>query len=126
MTIDYYIVLYFLPNTKKVGSQILTNVIKILGLKAILLALGRIASFASLHQASQPMMFYAVESMGPTVYDWSTTLMRNMKQWLSDCKMGRVWNFGFGNTLSTFFFEWVIGLIPRVDIAPHVVWDPSQ
>ena len=63
MTIDEYIAVYCLPDTKKVGSQILTNSIKILGLKAILLALGRIAGLASLHQASQPMMFYAVECM---------------------------------------------------------------
>ena len=97
-----------------------------LGLKAILLTLGRIAGLASLHQASQPMMFYAVECMRPTVYDWSTTLLSNMKQQLSDYKMGRVWNFGFGGILSTFFFEWVPGLGPTVDIVPLGVWDPSQ
>ena len=80
MTIDDYIAVYFLPNTEKVGSQILTNSIQILGLKAILLALGRIAGLVSLHQASLPMMFYAVECMQPTLYDWSTTLLSNMKQ----------------------------------------------
>ena len=69
LTIDDYIVVYFLPNTEKVGSQILTNSIQILGLKDILLALGRIASLASLHQASRPMMFYAVECMCSTIYD---------------------------------------------------------
>ena len=63
LTIDEYIAVYYLLDTKKVGSQILTNLIQILGLKAILLALGMIAGLASLHQASQPMMFYAVECM---------------------------------------------------------------
>ena len=58
-----YIAVYCLPDTKKVGSQISINSIKILGLKSILLALGRIARLASLHQASRPMMFYAVECM---------------------------------------------------------------
>ena len=49
-----------------------------------------------------------------------------MKQYLSNYKMGRVRNFGFDSILSTFFFERVLGLSPRVDIAPHGVWDPSQ
>ena len=80
MTIDDYIVVYYLPNIEKVGSQILTKSIQILGLKAILLALGKIAGLDSLHQASRPMMFYTVECMWPTIYDWSTTLLSNMKQ----------------------------------------------
>ena len=35
--------------------------------------------------------------------------------------MGRVRNFGFGSILSTFFFECVPGLSPRVDVPPHEV-----
>ena len=49
-----------------------------------------------------------------------------MKQQLSECKMERVWNFGFSSILSAFFFERVLGLSPRVDIAPHRVRDPAQ
>ena len=52
LTIDEYIAVNYFSDMKKVGSQILTNSIQVLGLKAILLALGRIASLASLHQAS--------------------------------------------------------------------------
>ena len=69
LTIDEYIAMYCFPEMKKVGSQILTNSIQILGLKAILLALGKIAGLDSLHQASWPMMFYAVECLWPTVND---------------------------------------------------------
>ena len=49
MTIEEYIAVYFLPDTEKVGSQNMTNTIQNLGLKAILLAMGRIAGLASLH-----------------------------------------------------------------------------
>ena len=59
--------------------------------------------------------------MRPIVYDWSTMLLSNMKQQLSDCKMGRVRNFGFSSILSTFFFERVPGLSPRFDVPPHGV-----
>ena len=118
--------MYYYPDTKKVGIQVPTNAIQVLGLKAILLTLGRIAGVASLHQASWPMMFYVVECMRPTVYDWSNALLSNMKQHLSDCKMGRVRNFVFSSILSTFFFERVPGLSPRVDVPPHGVQDLVQ
>ena len=126
LTIDEYIAVYYYPETEKVGSQVPTNAIQVLGLKAILLTLGRIAGLASLHQASRPLMFYAVECMTPTIYDWSTSLLSNMKHQLSECKAGRIQNFGFSSILSTFFFERVPGLIPRVDIPLHGFRDPSQ
>ena len=40
--------------------------------------------------------------------------------------MSRVWNFGFCSILSTFFFEHVPRLSPKVEIPPHEVQDPSQ
>ena len=49
LTIDEYIVVYYFPDTKKVGSQILKNSIQVLGLKAILLAFSKIVGLASLH-----------------------------------------------------------------------------
>ena len=51
LTIDEYIAVYYFLDMEKVGTQILTNSIQVLGLKAILLALSRIARLASLHQA---------------------------------------------------------------------------
>ena len=49
LTIDEYIAMYYYLDTEKVGIQILTNSIQVLGLKAILLTLGRIVGLASLH-----------------------------------------------------------------------------
>ena len=69
LTIYEYIAVYYFSDTEMVGSQILTNSIHVLGLKAILLALGRIVGIASLHQASWPLMFYVVECMRPPMYD---------------------------------------------------------
>ena len=62
LTIDEYIAVYCYPNMEKVGSQIPTKSIQVLGLKAILLTLDRIVGLASLHQASRPLMFYAAGS----------------------------------------------------------------
>ena len=88
ITIDDYIVVYCLPDTEKVGSQIPTNSIQNLRLKAILLALSRIAWLASLLQDSSPLMFYVVECMCPTIHDLSTSLLSKMKQQITDYKMG--------------------------------------
>ena len=52
LNIDEYIAVYYFPDTEKVWSQVPTNAIQVLGLKAILLTLGGIAGLASLHQAS--------------------------------------------------------------------------
>ena len=90
MTIDEYIAVYCFSDMENVGSQILTNSIQVIGPKAILLALGKIAGLASPHRAVRPLMFYAVECMRHTVYDWSTVFLSNMKHYLSDCKMGTV------------------------------------
>ena len=102
------------------------NVIHSLSLKVIVLVLERIVGLESLHQASWPLMFYLVECMRPMVYDWSTKLLRNLKQQLTDCKLGRIKNFGYTNILSTFFFERVLSLILRFEAPPHSLWDPSQ
>ena len=49
LTIDEYIMAYCYPNIDKAGIQLPTNAIQVLGLKAILLTLGRITGLASLH-----------------------------------------------------------------------------
>ena len=78
------------------------KLIQNLSIKAILLELGKIAGLTSLNQASMPFMFYVVDCMRPTMYDWSTSLLGNMKQQLSESNMGRTRNFGFASILSTY------------------------
>ena len=115
LTIDEYNDVYYLPDTEKVGIQVPMNSTQNLGLKGILIALGRIAGLKSLHQDSRPLMFYAIECMRPTIYHWSTSLLGDMKQqYLTNYKLGRTRNFGFVIILSTFFFERVPGLSQRV------------
>ena len=72
LTIEEYIAMYCLPDTENIEIQVLVNSIKSLGLKVIVLVLDRITGLASLHQASRPLIFYVVECIRPTIYDWST------------------------------------------------------
>ena len=106
--IEEYIVVYCLPDTENLGNNIPMNSIQKLGLNSIILILARIAVQTSLHQESRPLMYYVVECMRPAIYDWSTSLLGNMKQQMTYFKIGRVRNFGFARILSTFFFEQVL------------------
>ena len=106
--------MYCLQKIEKIRIRVPINSIWSLGLKGIVLVLARITALASLHQDSRPIMFYAVECMRLTIYDWRTSFLNKMKQKLTDCKMGRKRNFQFARILSKFFFKPVPGLIPRV------------
>jgi hypothetical protein len=101
-------------------------VIKNLSLKIVVLVLTYISRSTSLQWASRPLIFYAVELLQPTIYDWCTSLLTNMKSQLKNCKQGRKRNFGFKFILCSFFFEWVPGLSPRVEIIPHRPHDPTM
>jgi hypothetical protein len=126
MNIEEYIDAHYVAGTPKVGNQVPIRGINNLILKIIMLVLTRITSSASSHQASRPLMFYAVQCMRPTVYDWCTTLLTNMKGQLIECKQGSKRNFGVASILCSFFFEWVLGLGPRVEILPRGPCDPAM
>jgi hypothetical protein len=55
-------------------------------------------------------MFYFVECLRPTVYDWCTSLLANMKIQLTECKQGDKRKFKFASILCSFLFEQVPGL----------------
>jgi hypothetical protein len=79
MNFKEYIEAHCVARTPIMGSQIPIQAIGNLRLNIIVLILTRIIGSALLHQASRPLMFYALECVRPTVYDWCTSLLTNMK-----------------------------------------------
>jgi hypothetical protein len=79
MKVKEYIEAHCVAGTPMVGTQIPIRAISNLSLKIIVLILTRMIRSASLHQASRPLMFYALECVIPTVYDWCTSLPTNTK-----------------------------------------------
>jgi hypothetical protein len=79
MNIEEYIDVHCVAGTPKLGSQIPIRAINNLSLKIIVLVLTKITGSGSLHQALRPLMFYVVQCVRPTVYDWCTSLLTNMK-----------------------------------------------
>jgi hypothetical protein len=119
MNIEDYIATHCNAGIEKLGSQLLIRSIKNQSLNSVVLVLKWITGLTSLHQASRPLIFYSVECLRPTVYDWCTSLLANMKSHLTECKLGRKSNFRFTSILCSFFIEWVLGLGPRVEIVLH-------
>jgi hypothetical protein len=126
MNIEDYIATHFITGTEKVGSQLSIKVINNLSLKIVVLVLTQITGSASLHQASRPLMFYSLDFLQPTVYDWCTSLLANMKSQRTDYKLGTKRNFGSTSILCSFFFERVPSLGPRFEIVMHGPRDPSM
>jgi hypothetical protein len=126
MNIKDYIATHCIVGTNKVGIQLPIRVINNLSLNIVVLVLTQIIGLTCLHQESRPLMFYSVECLRPTVYQWCTSLLPNMKSQLIDYKLGRKRNFRFTSIHCSFFFERVPGLVPRVDIVPHGTHDQSM
>ena len=78
----------------------------------------RVAGSSSLHLATRNNIRLALDCMQGALYDWCSGVIPFMKEQLSDCKRGRIKNFGYSSILVSFFFERVLGLSP---IAPFPV-----
>jgi hypothetical protein len=63
--------------------------------------------------------------MNAQIYDWSTTLLENMKRQLTDCRQQTHRNFGFGTILCSFFFERVPCFSPRMTVRGHLANFPT-
>ena len=113
LTVEDYVQIYCIENSKKVGTQIAIRDIRDLHIKILLFTIGRVAGSASLHQASRTHMSIAVECL-IHVYDWCTALLLNMKQQLTSIRKTHTKHFGYGTILTTFFFERVPALRPKV------------
>ena len=108
-----YVHVYCVGGSKKVGTQIAIKDVRDLHMKILLFTIGRVAGFASLHQVSRMQMSIAVECL-THVYDWCTTLLLNMKQQLTSIRQEKTKHFGYGTILTTFFFEKIPALRPKV------------
>jgi hypothetical protein len=126
MKIEEYINAHCVPGTLKVMIQVPIWAIKNLSLKIIVLVLTRITGFTSFHQASRSLMFYEVQCMRPTMYNWCTSILANMKGQLTKCKQGGKRNYRFASIFCSFFFEQVPGLGPRVEILPRGPHNPAM
>jgi hypothetical protein len=107
---------YCVAGTNQVTSSVPVGSIISHVLQTILSLIGWITGSAAVHQASRAQINCAVQCMNAQIYDWSTTLLENMKRQLTDFRQRRHRNFGFGTILCSFFFERVPCFSPRMTV----------
>ena len=76
--------------------------------------------------ASRAYMYYAIECTQPTIHDWCSTLLGNMKSQLTRCKTDELNFLGYGPLLVSFFMERDLTMNPCVIIPMYDPWDPHM
>ena len=110
--------MYCEDDTQKVDSQIPIARIQTLALRSVAYCLVRMSGTTTQHLISHSLMYYALECMRPTVYDWCTGMLASVSTQLTTCKIGRQKNFGYGSLICSFFFERILALTLRVSLSP--------
>ena len=89
LTIQEYITVYCKEGTQKVASQIPIVRIWTLALKSMAYYLVRMSGTAAQHVISRSLIYYVLECMRSTVYDWCTSLLASVRTQLTACTMRR-------------------------------------
>jgi hypothetical protein len=126
LTIQEYIISYCQVGTQKVASQIPIAWIEALTLKSMAYCVIRMPGTVAQHVISHLLMYYALEFMRPTIYDWCTSLLASVCTQLTTCKTGRQKNFGYKSLICSFFFERIPTLAPRVSLSPPPPREPQM
>ena len=89
LTIQEYITAYYEASTQKVASQIPVARIKTLELRSIAYCIVRMSGTVAQHVISHLLMYYSLECMRPTIYNWCTGMLTSVCTQLTVCKTGR-------------------------------------
>jgi hypothetical protein len=76
-----------------------------LPLRSILFSIINLVGSTSAHLASRSQMAYYLQCVEPTLFNWSTAFLHNVKDQISRCRMGQQKQFGYGSFLVSFFLE---------------------
>jgi len=64
--------------TQNVVSQIPIVQIETLALRSVAYCIVRMSGIATQHVISRPLMYYSLECMRPTIYDWCTGMLASV------------------------------------------------
>ena len=126
LTIQEYITVYWEEGTQKVASQIPITQIQTLALRSVAYYLVRMSGTTAQHVISQLLMYYVLECMRPTVYEWCTSMLASIRTQLTSCKTGRHKFFGYDSLIFSFFFERIPILTLRVSMTPPPLREPRM
>jgi hypothetical protein len=79
----------------------------------------------SAHLALRSHVAYGIQCLEPTLFNWSATFLRNVKEQISRCRNGQK-QFGYGSFLVSFFLERIPQMQPQIALAVRPVDEPRM
>jgi hypothetical protein len=89
MPVKEYVANHFVPGSRLVGSRIVKKNVRDLPLRSVLFSITNLVGITSAHLASRSHMAYALQCVEPTLFNWSTIFLHNVKDQISRCRMGQ-------------------------------------
>jgi hypothetical protein len=124
--VEEYVENHCIPGSRLVGGRIVIKDVRDLPLRSILFSITNLAGSTSAHLASRSQMAYALQCVEPTLFNWSTTFLHNVKDQISRCRMGKQKQFGYGSFLVSFFLERIPQMQPQITLVVRPVGEPRM
>jgi hypothetical protein len=119
-----YIAQFCVSGSQKEGGRIVIKDVRDLPLRSILFTITKMVGSTSPHISSKSQMAYVVQCLEPRIFNWCARFLRNVKEKISKCRMGRKKQFGYKYFLVSFFLERVPQMQPQVALIVHPASEP--
>ena len=100
-----YIVEYCRAGTRKVSGKIPIKYVGNASLRNILFMISKLSGSMAPHLALKSLMALGIECLEPKIFNWSSTMLVNLKDQLSRYRSGKQKQFGYGSILVSFFLD---------------------
>jgi len=123
---EVYVADHYILGSRLVGGWIVIKVVRNLALRSILFSITNMAGSMSAHLASKSQMSYSLQCVEPRLFNWSAGFLRNVKEQITKCRIGRHKQFGYDSFLVSLFLERIpqmhlqIVLIAQLTTEPHM------
>jgi hypothetical protein len=87
--VDVYLARHCVSGERLAGGRIPIKDIRELSLWSILFSIMSVTGSTSVHLAFRSQVAYGVQCLEPTLFNWSTGFLRNVKDQVSRCRMGQ-------------------------------------
>jgi hypothetical protein len=124
--VEEYVANHCIPGSRLVGGRIVIKDVRDLPLRSILFSITNLVGSTSTHLASRSQMAYALQCVEPTLFNWSTTFLHNVKDQILRCRMGQQKQFGYGSFLVSFFLERIPQMQPQITLAVRPIGEPRM
>jgi hypothetical protein len=111
--VGVYLARHCVPGARLVGGRIPIKDIREVPLQSIFFPIMSVMRITSAHLASISQVAYGIQCLEPTLFNWSIGFLRNVKEQVSQCRMGKK-QFGYGSFLVSLFLKCIPHMHPQI------------